>query len=171
MTSLRVLSVTAAFALLAGCGGNGADDFADDDAPPAATAAAGTDHCALLTDAEVTEAIGPHGGGRTGEGEWGNMGCRWTATTVQDVSGFPDGWRDAVEVAVFDENRTAWARDQATGSPVPGFVDGALFDESYGDLWFPCAAGRMCVVKARTASGDRRQEIALRLARLVNGRV
>jgi hypothetical protein len=36
---------------------------------------------------------------------------------------------------------------------------------------FDCPGGRLCVVKARTFSGDRRQEIATQLARLVNCRL
>ena len=69
------------------------------------------DRCALLNATEVEGAIGVHDGGKSGEGEWGAMGCLWTATTVQEVSGFPNGWRDAIEVAVFDEPMILeWAR-------------------------------------------------------------
>jgi hypothetical protein len=137
-----------------------------------AGSASPVDRCTLLTGAEVTEAIGPHDGGKVGEGEWGMMSCRWTANTVQAVSGFPDGWRDAIEVALFDETGILeWARSEAQGVPVPGFVSGAVYDESYGDLWFPCASGQMCAVKVRTASGEHRKDIATRLAKLVNGRL
>ncbi len=130
------------------------------------------DRCALLTHAEIEGAIGPHKGGSTELGnEWGLQSCRWTATAAQKVEGSPAGWFDAIEVAVFDAARTPWARQQAKGMPVGGFVKGALYDGSYGELWFACAGDRFCVVKARTASGAKREQIANRLARLVEGRL
>jgi hypothetical protein len=124
------------------------------------------DRCALLTRAEVAEAIGPHDGGTTDLGnQWGLMSCRWTATAAEE------GWHDAIEVAVFEGPMLQLARDDAEGEPVAGFVSGALYDRTAGDLWFDCSGGRFCVVKARTQRSDRRQEIALALARRVESRV
>jgi hypothetical protein len=50
-------------------------------------------------------------------------------------------------------------------------VPGATYDHLYGELWFDCPQGRLCVVKVRTVSGDRRQQIATKLARLVESRL
>ena len=128
--------------------------------------------CALLTKAEVEGVIGANDGGHNELGnEWGLQSCRWTATTAQKISGFPDGWRDAIEVAVFDEARTSWAREQANGEPVADFAKHAVYDKSYGQLWFDCARTRYCVVKVRTASGARREQNARHLAELVEKRL
>ena len=83
------------------------------------------------------------------------------------MEGYPDGWHDAIEVAVFDAAAVPLIRQQVRGEPMAGFVAGATYDNTYGELWFDCAGGRLCVVKARTNSGDRREQIALQLARLV----
>jgi hypothetical protein len=124
------------------------------------------DRCALLTSAEVVEAIGPHDGGSTDIGnQWGLMSCRWTATVAQE------GWYDAIEVGVFEGAMVQLARDDAEGEPVVGFVPGALYDPSAGELWFDCAGGRFCVVKARTMRSGGREEVATRLARLVESRL
>jgi hypothetical protein len=147
--------------LMSGCGAAG-----DDDGGTQSTA--GMDRCALLTDGEVERAIGPHGGGSP-NGEWGQKGCRWQASTAQTVQDQPT-WYDSIEVAMFDGYQLEWGRAQARGEPVSGVVDGALYDESYGELWFECANGLPCVVKARTASSERRQQIASELAVLVLGR-
>jgi hypothetical protein len=128
--------------------------------------------CSLLTDSEVREAIGPHGAGSNDVGnEWGLQGCRWTATTAQKVDGFPNGWFDAIEVAVFDKDRESWAREQAKGEPEKSFKKGSLFDSNYGELWFDCGRDRFCVVKAHTASGEKREQVALQVAKLVDSRL
>jgi hypothetical protein len=143
-------------------------------AGPGATGRAGLDRCALLTDEESTAAIGPHHGGRVGDLErltlWGSEGCRWTAVAVREIAG-RGNWSDAIEVAVFDKTRESWHRGQAEGEPVEGLGDGALYNESTGELWFDCGAGRFCAIKAHTASGGGRQELAERLARIVQGRM
>ena len=87
------------------------------------------------------------------------------------MQGFADGWFDTIEVAVFDQAKTAWAREPAKGTVVVGFVKGALYDRSYGELWFDCARDRFCVVKVRTAWGAKREQIANHLAHLVEGRL
>jgi hypothetical protein len=137
-----------------------------------APAAAVQDRCKLLTAAEVTAAIGTHNGGTNDlDNEFGLMSCRWRATTAQQVEGYPDGWFDSIEVAVFDQMADQWARQQASGDPVSGFVPGALYDQTWGRLWFNCARNRFCVVTVRTAKGDQRAEIANRLAKLVETRL
>jgi hypothetical protein len=125
--------------------------------------------CALLTPEEIEKAIGSHDGGKSDLGnQWSLQGCRWTATAPK--KGAPAGWHDSVEVAVFDPLRTSWAREQATGDPVPGMT-GAKFDASYANLWFDCAGARVCVVNVRTASSAGREETAKRLAQAVARRL
>jgi hypothetical protein len=96
--------------------------------------------------------------------------CRWTATKAQTVEGYPE-WHDAIEVAAFDAGVVPLIRQQIRGDPLAGFVPGATYDHLYGELWFDCPQGRLCVVKVRTVSGDRRQQIATKLARLVESRL
>ncbi len=129
--------------------------------------AAEPNRCTLLTDAEVREAIGAHSAGVVDIGnEYGLQDCRWTATTAQK-----DGWHDSIDVTVFNPERTSWARGEAHGEPVKGFVPGALYDSSYGKLWFSCGRGQFCVVKARTYSGGKREQIALQLAQIIEKRL
>jgi hypothetical protein len=135
-----------------------------------AAAAAEIVRCGVLTRAEIEQAIGPHDGGKNElTNEWGIQSCRWTAAAAKP--GAPPGWRDAIEVAVFDDAMTSWARQQIKGIPVTGFAKTAAYDRSYGELWFDCATNRICVVKVRTATGGGREETATRLAHLVEGRV
>lgn len=148
-------------ALLAGCG----------DADSAGTSGE-LDRCSLLSGAEIEKAIGAHDGGTTALGNrWALQSCRWTATKAQRVEGYPDGWFDAIEVAVFEEIAESSARAEADGEPVAGFVTAASYDHTWGELWFDCAGGRFCVVFAHTASADRRAEIARQLAQLVETRL
>jgi len=159
--------------ILAACtsgeGGGGAKPAAASHALQAQSS--GPDRCALLTDNEVDAAIGPHRSGRNDlTNQWTLQSCRWVATTAQKAEAYPNGWFDHVEVAVFDSLRTSWAREQARGEPVSGF-EGALYDSSSGEVWFPCARGRYCVVKAGTASGRNREQIAIRLGQLVEKRL
>ena len=157
--------VACALVLLSGCGGGGSSG--------GASAGSGElDRCALLTDGEIEEAIGPHDPGSSSlSNEWGTQSCRWTATLAQNVEGYPDGWHDAIEVAAFDAVAVPLIRQQVRGDPVAGFVAGATYDHLYGELWFDCPHGRLCVVKASTFSGDRQEQIATQLARLVEGRL
>jgi hypothetical protein len=154
------LTFMAAAALIAGCG--------------EIAAQAEIDRCELLTDEEVATVIGPHGGGSAGSMDrpnaWGDQGCRWTATASRVIEGHGP-WSDAIEVAVFHKNREAQARDEASGDPVDGLGEGALYDESYGDLWFNCGDGRFCAIKVRTASSANREQTARGLAALVRERV
>jgi hypothetical protein len=162
--------VVCALVLLAGCGGGSSGRTTSSNALAADKGE--LDRCALFTADEIAAAIGPHDGGSSSlSNQWGTQSCRWTATRAQKAEGYPDGWHDAIEVAAFDASVTPSMRQQVSGDPVAGFVASARYDNSYGDLWFDCAHGRLCVVKARTASGDHRQQIALQLARLLDSRL
>jgi hypothetical protein len=157
--------------LLPSCGGGDSAQRTFAGSAPAASSGE-LDRCALLTDDEIREAVGPHDGGSTGlSNEWGTQSCRWTALRAQTVEGFPEGWHDAIEVAVFEASAVPLVRQQIRGEPVAGVVTGASYDNTYGELWFECSPGGLCVVKARTASGDRREQIATQLARLVESRL
>lgn len=134
-----------------------------------ASRAAAIDRCALLSDAEVTGALGPHGKGNNGlPNEWGNSSCRWTAT---DPAPRHPEFHDAVEVAVFEANMVQWARGEMSGDPIDGVAPGARYDRAWGTVWFECAGGRVCAVRMHTASSKGRKENAVKLARLVHERV
>ncbi len=131
----------------------------------------------MLTDAEVQEAIGPHAAGTTPGNLWGAQSCRWLSSSAQKEeadTGFIMA-SDWIEVGVFDPGgfgeNAAWARHEAEGEPVPGFVEGARYDMSGGVLWFECAHGRFCAVKAHTRSGKHREQTVLHLAELVEKRL
>jgi len=165
--------------LLVACGRSGSapppiKGAADGSSPGVAAAASrdgGLNRCALLTDSEVQAAIGPHGPGTSGieTNEYGLQSCRWAATATPKGPGVPEGWLDSIEVAVFDKDMESWAREQARGEPISGIGRGARYDATYGQLWFECAGDRFCMVKARTAIETNRQDIARRLAALVQG--
>lgn len=155
-----------ALLVLMGCGGGGSSG-----GNASASRSGELGRCELLTDAEITEAIGPHDPGSSSlSNEWGIQSCRWTATRAIHVEGLPE-WHDAIEVAAFDADAVPLIRQQIRGDPLAGFVPGATYDHLYGELWFDCPQGRLCVVKAHTASGDRREQIATTLARLVESRL
>ena len=134
----------------------------------------GPNRCALLTDDEVKDSIGAHGAGVNAPGSgWGLQSCRWTAINGKDGTDsdsiFTSDW---IEVGVFNPGgigeNASWAREQVEGDPVKGFVDGARYDSSSGDLWFECGHDRFCVVEAHIGSGEpRRAQTARHLAELV----
>jgi hypothetical protein len=167
MSRSRILSQAfgvCVLVLLTGCGGGGSGD--------SAARSGELDRCALLTDGEIEEAIGPHAPGSSSlSNEWGLQSCQWKATRAQPLEGYPDGWHDAIEVAAFDAIAVPLIRQQVRGDPKADFVQGATYDHMHGELWFDCPHGRLCVVKASTFSGDRREEIATQLARLVESRL
>jgi hypothetical protein len=176
--SIALLLITS---LLSGCGaGTSAGAPRQPTVTAAATAALpgadasspdGLDRCALLKDEEVSTSIGAHRPGSSSfENAWGLQSCRWTATAAQRIEGYPDGWFDLIEVAVFFKERESWAREQAKGSAVPGLAPGAVYDASDGELWFDCAT-RYCMVKAQTARPEQREHIARLLAQLVTSRL
>jgi hypothetical protein len=132
----------------------------------------GIDRCALVKDDEISGAIGAHHPGSAGlDNEWGLQSCRWISTTGQHVDGFPNGWFDSIEIAVFFKERESWAREQAEGDAVQGFAKDALYDASYGQLWFDCPGSHYCAVKVRTARSEHREESARKLAQLVMNRL
>jgi len=158
--------------LLSGCNSGGASPQAQDGTTKESAASQvqetstgfeGQKLCPLLSDDEIRAAIGPHDAGISDLNNlWGLQSCRWMATTVKK-----DGWKDSIEVALFRKDRESWAREQAEGEPVQGFVDGARYNSSSGDLWFNCARDRFCVVKARLASGKKREPVARQVAQLI----
>lgn len=163
--------VVCALVLLTGCGGGDSSESASADSESSAGSSE-LDRCGLLTEGEIDGAIGPHESGSSSlSNEWGTQSCRWTATRAHTLEGYPDGWHEAIEVAAFDATGVPLVRQQVRGEPVAGFVPGATYDQTYGELWFDCGDGRLCVVKAHTISGDGREEIAMRLARLVESRL
>ena len=136
-----------------------------------APALAATDRCALLKDAEIDAAIGPHERGTSDvNNPWGTNSCRWAATNAP-AGKAPEGWRDSIELGVFEGSMLAWGKEQARGEPIEGVAKGARWDRIQGELWFDCAGGRACVVKVRTAASRERQAIATTLAKLVDGRL
>jgi hypothetical protein len=157
--------------LFAGCG-SPASTAAANAATNANASPDGLDRCALLKDDEVTAAIGAHGEGTSDfNNEWGLQSCRWVATTDQHVEGYPDGWFEQIEVTVFFKDKESWARGEAKGDAVQGLTSHATYDSTYGQLWFDCPGSRFCAVKARTASGEHREQIARQFAQLVATRL
>jgi hypothetical protein len=118
-----------------------------DTAPRAGEAADGIDRCALLTDDEVSAAIGPHLGGRAGSAavqtQYGNASCRWVSRDAPHVF---------VELTVFGTQSGAWARDQVTGAAHPGAPAGMRYDETAAELWFDCGR-RLCSLQLYAPTG------------------
>jgi hypothetical protein len=134
-------------------------------------ALAATDRCALLKDAEIDEAIGPHGRGTSDvNNPWGTNSCRWVATNAP-AGKAPEGWRDSIEVGVFEGSMTSWGKGQARGEPIEGVAKDAKWDRIQAELWFDCAGGRVCAVKVRTAASKGRQVTATKFAKLVDARL
>jgi hypothetical protein len=140
--------------------------------------ASGPNRCSLLTDDDIRDAIGPHAAGANAPGnEWSLQSCRWISASGQkelaDTGLIINS--DWIEVGVFNPGgigeTASWAREQAEGKPVTGFVQGARYDLSSGALWFECAHDRFCVVKAHIRSGAKREQTALHLAELVEKRL
>lgn len=105
---------------------------------------------------------------------WGLQSCRWLSTSAHKEEAdtgvaITSNW---IEVGVFTPGgfgeNAAWAREQAQGEAIAGFVQGARYDASSGELWFECSHDRFCVVKAHTNKGKRnvgeRREQTARLA-------
>ena len=195
IASRPIALLIAVLCLLAGCHRGGSSSggarvsSSDSSASQAANSSAttmadlsgqtgGLNRCALLTDDEVRDAIGPHGAGVNAPGNgWGLQSCRWLSASGQKEeadSGLVIN-SDWIEVGVFEPGgigpNAAWAREQARGEPVKGFVEGARYDVSSGELWFECPHDRFCVVKAHTRSGATREQTALHLAELVEKRL
>src|SRR5262245_65869927 len=121
---------------------------------------------------ELQNAIGPHGRGMSDiSNEYGLQSCRWTGNTDKKIEGYPNGWFEAIEVAVFDKPMDSWARGQASGDSVNDFGQGAMYDQIWGRLWFNCPPDRFCMTRIQTASSHNRQQIAQRLSQLVRSRL
>ena len=155
----RILSllctVASALALLTACGG---DEGAKDSVGGKAQVA---EECDLLTDAEITAAIGAH---NPAEPDMYFGGCAWYSTTAPTDTGF----RPGVIVAVVPQ--IVFDQVAHVGEPVTEFGDGATYDATHGELWFRCRAEMHCGLKLRIADSDQRAELARRLARLVKER-
>ena len=137
--------------------------------------------CDFLADDEIQRAIGPHSPGQpnvsqlTGKSVmnnmWGFQSCRWTATTAQQMQGFPNGWIDKIELKVFDKERSAAAQKQAEGEPLKTLGEGSRYDVTNGRLWFNCGDGQFCMLSADTANGEKREQLVSDLASRVQSRL
>lgn len=157
-----------ALALLAACGGGGSGDsspasLSSKGGLPGTGGAAAEDpdaFCKRLTKDEVAEAIGPNDGGKH---DYTFGGCVWTAASPKN------GFTESIFAAMLPKDQYQSVAE--IGEPVSGFVDGATFSATHGELWFPCHGGDYCGIKVRTASSDNRQETAIRLGKILQGRV
>ena len=164
----QVAIVGGALALLVACGSG------DDPGPtnpgglpgtatglPTADAPAQDAECGRLTEGDVAEAIGPNDGGQH---DYLLGGCVWTST-----AGEKDGLVEAVHATVLPADQYEAVAE--IGEPVSGFGDGATYADLHGELWFPCRSGDFCGIKAKISDPDRREEIAMRLGKALQGRV
>jgi hypothetical protein len=185
----RIALLIVALCLLSGCNRSGTSMATARDSSTGRDASAiaadlsgetsGPNRCALLTHDEVRDAIGPHAPGVNGVGNgWGLQSCRWIATSGKKDVAASDliVASDWIEVGVFNPGgigeNASWAREQAEGQPVEGFVEEARYDLSSGTLWFDCVHDRFCAVQAHIASPEpRRRRVARQLAELVEKRL
>ncbi|GAA4574423.1 hypothetical protein [Planotetraspora kaengkrachanensis] len=154
-----------ALALVTACGGGGSGDSSPVSLPgvnaPAGEGSGDSDaSCDFLTKDEVADVIGPNDGGQH---DYTFGGCVWTASSAKD------GFNEAIFAAVLP--KAQYESVAEIGEPLSGFVEGATYDATHGELWFPCRGGDYCGIKVRTASSDGRQEAGLRLAEILQGRV
>lgn len=159
---------SAALALVVACGSNGdgssstSADLPDTgklaDAPAADESEAACKH---LTEGEITEAIGPNDGGQH---DYLLGGCVWKAT-----SGPKDGLVEAIFATVLPQGQYEAVAE--IGEPVEGFGAGATYATLHGELWFPCRNGDFCGVKVDISDSDKREDVAMRLGRVLQGRV
>lgn len=119
-----------------------------------------SDQCSLFTGDEVEAVIGPHDGGQQ---DFQLGGCVWTAGAADS-----GGYTPRVQATVADQG--IYEAVAEPGDPVDGFGDGATYDTIYGELWFPCANGQWCGVKADLADGDERRTATLALGTLLRDR-
>jgi hypothetical protein len=157
-----VVALSAALVAVAGCAPNGAKPGTA--APGGTTGAAselGTANkaCSLLTDQEVTDAIGAH---LPPEPDLLYGGCLWKTGvgSVEDIS--------RIIVAVVPPGRF---EPESGAEPVPDFAPGAMYAPMYGELSWPCG-GQVCIVKAAIVGpGARHQEVARQVGNIVKTRV
>lgn len=163
----QVAIVGGALAMVVACGSDGSSSSpasgetpGTDDFASAVTQAKG-DECERLTKSEVSGVIGPNDGGQH---DYQLGGCVWTAT-----SGAKDGLVEAIHATVLP--KAQYEAVAEIGEPVSEFGDGATYDSGYGELWFPCRSGDFCGIKANIDDPDKRKDVALRLGKILQGRV
>ena len=99
--SVQVVFICLALVLLGGCSGaNTSRPSSEEAGGNSSTQKQGLDRCALVSDSDVQEVIGPHQPGTSDlSNMWGLQSCRWVATTAQKMDAYPNGWFDSIEVA------------------------------------------------------------------------
>ncbi|MEV4714891.1 hypothetical protein [Micromonospora sp. NPDC049374] len=128
---------------------------APDDAAGSLTEPKG-EECERLTTDEVAGVIGAHDGGQH---DYQLGGCVWTATSGGE----------AIHASVLSKDEYEAVAE--IGEQVSGSADGAVYDDIHGELWFPCGNGDFCGVKANIGESDRRKEVALRMGKILQGRM
>jgi len=151
-TMLRIGAFLCALPIAIACGNESTDAW---DSPDR------IEECSLLTDAEVTAAIGPHG---APEMDMLFGGCAWHAQVPPTENGFRPGVVVAVVPAV------AYEQVAHVGEPVDGFGAGATYDSTWGELWFRCRGDMHCGLKIDISDPDERAATARRLGLLVKSR-
>ena len=119
------------------------------------------EECDLLTDAEISAALGTHD---PAEPDLYFGGCAWSANVAPTDTGF----RPGVIVAVVPQ--IVFDQVAHVGEPVEEFGSGATYDTTHGELWFRCRGQMRCGLKLRIADSDRRADLARQLGRLVRKR-
>ncbi|MER7439604.1 hypothetical protein [Micromonospora avicenniae] len=163
--------VGVALAMLVGCGSDdtpgstgapGTDGVAsaETDAESGGTDAKGAE-CERLPASEVAEVIGPNDGGQH---DYTLGGCIWTAS-----SGAKEGVVEAVSATVLPQ--AEYEAVAEIGEQVSGSAEGATYDSTHGELWFPCGSGEFCGIKVSINDPDKRRDVALRLGKSLQGRV
>ncbi|MEV4124393.1 hypothetical protein [Nocardia sp. NPDC049707] len=127
---------------------------------PGATASGQGGECDRLTNSEITQAIGPHDGGQH---DYLLGGCVWSST-----AGEKDGLVEAIHATVLPAAQYEAVAE--IGEQVSGFGAGATYANLHGELWFPCRSGEFCGIKAKISDPDRRQDVALRLGKVLQSR-
>jgi hypothetical protein len=120
----------------------------------------GIAECSLLTEAELTEAIGPHDP-PIRDPMFG--GCAWAGPAIAG------GQRATVNIAVLPA--MAFEQLAEIGAPVEGFGPGATYSQRHGQLWFPCKGDMYCGVRSNIDPVERRARVIRQLALLVKSRV
>ncbi|WP_157228745.1 hypothetical protein [Nocardia brevicatena] len=115
---------------------------------------------ARLTDSEVAQEIGPHDGGQH---DYLLGGCVWSST-----AGEKDGLVEAIHATVLPAAQYEIVAE--VGGTVSGFGTEATYANLHGELWFPCHSGDFCGIKANISDPDRRQDVALRLGKVLQNR-
>lgn len=166
---MRGAALVAALAVVvAGCGSS--DDSAGDDGGTKGDVAAaaglddsGTainDSCGVLSDDQVTAAIGAH---KKPEQDYVFGGCYWQST--EGPSDVATAWGLRVAVNLTDD--MVAALDPELGQPVDGLGPDATYDDTSHELWFDCADQRRCVVDAVLESSSQSRDTAVEVAKLV----